>query len=379
MNHRKRAIVVFVIAAIIVVLPALLVIYVDPFQIYHKPRIAGMALQENQRYQNAGLVNSYLADTGEAYDSVMIGTSMSQNFTGAMVSKTLSWQKPLRLFMPGALAEEQLAVLQHALDTGRVKHILLELHPFLYQDSYRQKKQLAADKTLYFPRFLYNDTVLDDAPYIFNIDVLKMSWRLLTQAPAAQSSTTKLFNPETLGYWGRDENVHSDHLAFNAAENIAKIKQQTAGFSVKAKSDDEIRAWDYPILSDSLLPLLSIYCNSDIDIVMYVPPWPRFRYQKSDKVTLRSLYMMRRLLEKTADCGNIHLYNFDLLDFTGNLVYYKDEQHYLPEINQRILDHIARGEHRLTRDNIAQFENNFIEGLNRYVVYSSSVNGGKVP
>lgn len=357
------------------ILPAaLLVIYVDPFQIYHKSYINGLDLRQNQRYQNAGLINSYLMDTKEAYDSVLIGTSMSQNFTGAMVSNTLHWQKPLRLLMSGSVAEEQLTVLQHALYSGRVKHVLLELHPFLYQDSYRQRKQVLEDASLYFPAFLYNDTVLDDAPYIFNIDVLKMSWRALLHQTPARNLT-----PETIGYWGSDANIDQDHLAFNSADNIATLRQQTAGFSVAAKTDNEIRALNYPILTDSLLPLLERYCNQGVEIVMYVPPWPRYRYQRSEKVTVRALYTMRRILEKTSHCSNVSLYNFDLLDFAGDINNYKDEQHYLPATNQEILNRIAQQQNRLTLDTVARFESDFILMLNHYSVFTSKVFTPKQP
>lgn len=372
MNHRQRAVIALCTTLAIAILPALLmVIYVDPFQIYHRPYIRDMGLQENQRYQNAGLINSYLADANQGYDSVLIGTSMSQNFTGAMVSNTLHWQKPLRLFMPGAVAEEQLTVLQHALHSGRVKHVLLELHPFLYQDSYRQRKQVLADASLYFPDFLYNNSVLDDAPYIFNIDVLKISWRALLPKSTANNLALENLTPDNIGYWGDDANVNADYLAFNSPDHIARLQQQTAGFTVTAKSKADIRALDYPILADSLLPLLESYCNQELEIVMYVPPWPRFRYQKSEKVTLRALYSMRRILETTAHCRNITLYNFDLLDFAGDLNNYKDEQHYLPAINQDILNRIAGKENRLTLDELDSFEQNFVSTLNNYSVFSS--------
>lgn len=367
MNHKKRAMFVLGIAIAVAVLPAfLLVVCVDPFRIYHKPFIADVGLQENQRYQNAGLINSWLADETQGYDAVMIGTSMSQNFTSMMANQILGWKKSMRLFMPGAVAEEQLTVLQHALHTGRVKHVLLELHPFLYQDSYRQRKQVLEDASLYFPDFLYNHTVFDDAPYIFNIDVIEMSWRALRHKP-----TTQNFTPETIGYWAEDKSVVSDHAAFNLEANIKQLKQQTAGFTVKTKTEDEIRALEYPILDDTLMPLLNSYCNTGVEIVMFVPPWPRFRYQKSEKVTLRAVYMMRYILANIAHCSNISLYNFDLLDFTGDLNNYKDEQHYLPAINREILSRIAQKQNRLARDNVAEFENHFISNLNDYSVYTS--------
>jgi len=367
MQHRKRIILALIVTVAVAILPALaLVIYVDPFQIYHKSFISGMGLQENQRYQNAGLINSYLNDPAEGYDSVMIGTSMSQNFTSALAEQTLGWKKSLRLFMPGAVAEEQIAVLQHALNTGRVQHVLLELHPFLYQDSYRQKKQVAEDPTLYFPEFLYNNNFFDDAPYIFNIDVLKMSWRIL-----GGKLTDAVLKPESIGYWGNKNTLVADYEKFNTPASIAKLRELTAGFQLHARSERDVDSQKYPILTDNLFPLLKKYCNTDKEIILFIPPWPRFRYQKSEKVTLRSIYMLRSILSSTENCKNIRLYDFDTMNFSGDMKNYMDEQHYMPWINADILTMIASQQGRLTTGNIAEFENRMIAVLNNYQIYTT--------
>jgi hypothetical protein len=297
----------------------------------------------------------------------MVGTSMSQNFTGEMANKILGWHKTLRLFMPGAVGKEQMAVLRHALDTGRVKHVLLELHPFLYQDAYQQQKQLELDLKLYFPAYLYNSQVSDDWPYLFNKEVLKAS--LL----AIRDNSTGTLTPETIGYWANEAHVAGDHVAFNAPENIKKIKSATAGFTLKAWDNDERNLLRYPVISDILLPVLDQYCNTGTEIILFIPPWPRFRYQKSEKVALRSIYMLRHILEPVSKCSNISLYDFDLLDLAGNLDNYSDEQHYLPKVNQELLNLISRHENRLTMDNVQSFESRFIDTLNHYQVMSSAV------
>jgi hypothetical protein len=340
-------------------------LYVDPFQIYHKSFLSGKGLNENQRYQNAGLINQYLADPAQDYDSIMVGTSMSQNFTGEMANKTLGWHKTMRLFMPGAVGKEQMAVLRHALDTQKAKHVLLELHPFLYQDAYQQQKQVELDLNLYFPAYLYNGEVRDDLPYLFNKEVLKASLR------AIRNNSTGNLTPETIGYWANEANVASDHAAFNTPENIERIKSATAGFALKAWSEDERKALHYPVISDILLPVLDHYCNSGTEIILFIPPWPRYRYQKSAKVTSRSLYMLQPMLESISKCPNISLYDFDLLDLAGDLDNYSDEQHYLPKVNQELLEHIANHEDQLTLENIQSFESRFIDTLNHYQVMSS--------
>ncbi|MCB9991573.1 MAG: hypothetical protein H6867_09410 [Rhodospirillales bacterium] len=61
--------------------PAAIVLVFDPFFVYHKPLfIKDLGFDGTDRYQNAGLINSWLADPDEPFDTVIIGTSMTQNF-----------------------------------------------------------------------------------------------------------------------------------------------------------------------------------------------------------------------------------------------------------------------------------------------------------
>jgi hypothetical protein len=367
MKARQRVMVLLLLVLMLALLvPVALVIGIDPFQIYHRPWTRAQGFLANQRYQNAGLINSYLANPAENYDSVIIGTSMSENFTGEDVSRILGWKKALRLPMAGAVAGEQLAVLSHALATGRVRHVLLEIHPFLYQDPYHQTERQSEDKALYFPAYLYNETWFDDAPYVLNIDVLRLSWKVVTGRMERNTLT-----PENIGHWGDKTRVDNERREFNAPKNLEQLRAQTAGFHIDPLAEDDIGKLGYPALDELLVPLLQRYCNQDTDFELFVPPWPRFRYQKSTKMAVRSIYLLRHILKPISACANMHLYDFDNEAWTGDLNYYKDEQHYLPSVNRELLIRMARHENEMNLDTIAAFERDLIDTLNHYTVTSS--------
>jgi len=73
--------------------------YVDPFQIYRAATLYNFKIQ-NQRYLNAGLLKNY------PYQSVIVGSSMVENFYISDVEKLLSFPEPIKLPIQGASAFE---------------------------------------------------------------------------------------------------------------------------------------------------------------------------------------------------------------------------------------------------------------------------------
>src|SRR6187402_1436963 len=78
-----------------VFIPSMFVFMVDPCQIFHRPLpgflnhgFFGMAV-----CQNAGLINTYLQDPDEGYDSILIGTSLSGNFLSENIAQKTAWRK----------------------------------------------------------------------------------------------------------------------------------------------------------------------------------------------------------------------------------------------------------------------------------------------
>ena len=88
---------------LIFLLSTLLNYFVDPYQIYHKNKFGFLP---NERYQVAGLIENYLADDKQKLDSIIIGTSMSQNFIPQDVTDNLQFEGTLKLTISGSSPAE---------------------------------------------------------------------------------------------------------------------------------------------------------------------------------------------------------------------------------------------------------------------------------
>ena len=169
MNKAKTYIAAFVLVALLFTLgPALLVLLVDPYHIYHKGFIKPVLFSTSERYQNAGLINSYL----DGHDAIIIGSSLSQNFDAEQVSRALGWKNTMRLTVNAStdeMPQEHLQVLDKALSTGQIRHVLWEIHPqYLWV-----KPEALYTVSENFPAYLYNRNLLDDYRYVFNEDVVR--------------------------------------------------------------------------------------------------------------------------------------------------------------------------------------------------------------
>lgn len=366
MNRRRQLLSVLIVAiTMAVVCPVLLVWTVDPLRIYHDPLIEDFPLHGNQRYQNAGLINRYLADPEQGYDSIVIGTSMSANNDAESVETIFGWKKTLRLTVIGGIAEEHAHVLRHALATKRVKHVLWEIHPFFYQDSYYRRGAHDDSPDYYFPTRLYNETVLDDWNYLFNRDVLKMSLDLLRGDKSTHRETL-----DTIGVWTSAEEESRSHAEFNSPESLEALRQETREV-VGGWSEEEIRGIEYPALIEQAYPFFREYCNTDVEFVLHVPPWPKYRYLRKANTANRAIYMLRHILRETAGCRNIRLHAFDLLPVTEDLSFFSDNQHLRPRYNNWLLGKMARKEHVMAQETVRDYENRFIQQLNRWQPYTS--------
>lgn len=331
---------------------------VDPFQVYHKPFWGSMNLNENQRYQNAGLINSYLSDPGQGYDSVAIGASVSVNFTGKQLAETLHWQKPLRLFLNGASAAEIREITTKALATGNVHHILLE------QDIWSMKGVYDAADDPAFPRYLYNANQWDDIKYFADTVVFQEALKKVFGLTEVEHAT-----PDMLGYWADRDWVDDLHAQLNDKAFIASLDAPQA--PLLPRSENKIASFQYPAIDNEMAPLLRQLCNTDVEVALFIPPAAAMNYRINRKIVYPVIYEVRYLLKIIDGCSNIRLHAFDTLDFTADLNNYKDRRHYLPHVNAQMLHWIYNREHTVSLDAIENYEKEWMNKITTRKITSS--------
>jgi len=363
MTYGKKIILVLVTSsAIAAIIPALLVIYVDPFQIYHRAFIPKMGLSENQRYQNAGLINSYLRDPSQGYDSIALGTSMSANITSERIHSLFGWNKTVRLFTKGGGSREVTVIAERAIESGNVKHVLWEINPWNSLESYQLS--LANED---FPTYLYDDSFFNDLRYVFNIDSLRLSIEILQ---GDMSSNDR--NLEDIGTTLTDDDRH---FYFNEVEKEPLATGSIAWHPLFEKWPKEKReSLSFLILDKDFYPVIDNLCNKDIEVVFYIPPYSKLQYAEQHATMddiYAVIYMPRKILHRISSCKNMRLHAFDLMSFTADINYYRDFMHYTALTNDGLLELMAQRKQEITLDTIDHYEDAFIDQLNSHRIYTT--------
>ena len=126
-----RFLAVFIIAGLILLMGVNA--YFDPFRIYHDP-VTPVAYSHIERYRVPGLINESLYRNKDA-DTLLIGTSMSDNTDVADLAKKLDKDKVLKLILSGGLPEEHMLVMDYAFGSQQVKTVYWEAHsPYYAKD-----------------------------------------------------------------------------------------------------------------------------------------------------------------------------------------------------------------------------------------------------
>lgn len=318
---------------------------VDPYQIYHKNKFGYLP---NERYQIAGLISSYLNSNDEDIDSIIVGTSMSQNFISKEVATELQFKKTLKLTISGSTPIMKDAVINYAIQTGKVKNILLDLFES-YADS--QSKDI---QTL--PLYLYeSNEFIKFKNYILNIDTFKYSMLLLLNL---QDTAKDLSDYQ---YWM--SNAEMLFTKFNECSNLNS-------FNLVKKDFNYTYTDNLPQL-DMLIK--QIKENKNTDFLLFFPPYSRLFYYELDGDKLnRNISMRRYILENLDSAQNVKIYAFDNFSFTADLSNYKDKAHYNAQVSTKILQLISGDIGRITLENIDTYEDNFLQNLSSYIIYTSS-------
>lgn len=355
MLNKKWSLYVLLTSLVILFSIALFNYFIDPYQIYKKH---SKGFLTNDRYQTAGLINSYLENSNE-YDCVIIGTSMTQNFMPKDIQNQFKSNKVLRLSISGASSKVQYTVLKHALKTKKVKNVFWGVgHYFTteHPDKIQQSKSM--------PFFLYESKYSLNTlkQYLLNYDVLLLSVLTFIDKQDFQKDL------ELLGYWGSSSKYLQRQKDLNNQKNIHQLE--------KSLKNSNIKDFNYsynnflPALDKNLLSLIKQYPK--VNFILFFPPYSAYYYTTKDNSFVNKNISMRRyLVENLNNYNNVKIYAFDNADFTKDLKNYVDYEHYDKFISHKILQLIKLNTFRLNKKNIDEYEKEFINKIKNYKVYSS--------
>lgn len=355
---------------VFVLAPAAFIYAADPCHVFHKPfnQFFHHGFTPETRCQNAGLINSWLSDQHEGYDSILVGASTSENFPIAYINQKTPWKKTLMLTMVNMAPVEQNIVIEKSIRTGNVQHVYWEILPMLHH-SPKPMDFDSITKTTYFPAYLYNNNRLDDYRYIFNAFTFSGAIDVLTKEPYFVNDINKI------RYW--ENRCESENICnqFLGKEDIENIQAHYIAPTRRHLSDKEVNGITYTDFDNFIKPIIEKNCGGSISFDIYFPPSSLLWFaQLSDSDFNYELYLMRHTVKQIHDCPNMRAFSFyNELWITGDLSNYGDPKHFYGDIPKFIIDAMADDRNRITADNIRDFEISMINNLNAYRPYGTKL------
>ncbi len=322
---------------------------IDPYQLYHKSFWMEDKFIANTRYQNAGLINRLLIEDS-CCEAVIMGSSFSQNFLGKDISSAMGWNGTLNLAMDGSIPSEQLLVLEKALQSKRVKHVLWEVYNAYSNPKFlpfNQQEVLKKNPWKYFPSYLYDKKIQNDVKYLFSVSVISQLFvQMFNGKPA-----------ERVYYW-YDEVTHR----FNQADSLKRKHND-----LHLKTYEPYKDSDFATLDKTITKTIAE--NPDVNFLIFIPPFSSHYYGFiSQPQYQRQMDMRAHLIEKLAPYKNAQLYSFDQwVDIVEDLNKYSDLLHFNAETNSKMAQAMAKGQGKLTAKNTERKIKAMTTRLNHYI------------
>ena len=331
----------------------------DPWQFFHQPWFRKPLFIENGRFQDAGIINSY------DFDSVIVGTSMAQNFSIAEASKVFS-ANFVNLSLRGALFSERAIILEQALARRKLKNVILTMD-FQYDAA-------VGDYNKTVPRekydFLYNWNRLDDFRMYMDWGLFKC-WdfekKCYKELPGTrekslevlyhwQSSVGGLKRSTGIEGWCRNADNQYTRGWITTTIEIAD-GQKTGRFPARENLDKKFISNLTTTFDAYVTPYIEQ--NPDVTFYLFFPPYSRLRFAllQQGYQSVYDLYLdyVRYIVTQVSGFDNVKVFGFETAPFLDDLNEYDDVLHYGKGINSKILHWMEQGEYQITSREIDEY------------------------
>lgn len=305
---------------------------VDPFEIYHQATAFIPPIDNGtQSYSNAGIAKSY------EYDSVVIGSSMTENFRPSQLDALLGGRF-VKLPINGGSPFNHKQMLDIAFSTHDVRRVVycLDIEAFTYFYTTPKAEM---------PEYLYDDDLFNDVRYWFNKSVLSSyipaCLRTLGQSDPDQR--------DTMYTWGDLYPYGADVALAGTDFSCGVVEQEPPG--------------DFPALSQqtrlnaeyNVIPYVE--AHPDTEFLFFFPPYSLARWFQfyADGDLGYHLTQKEALIALLLPYENVRIYDFQAeLSWIADLSNYIDAGHYGPWINDAMAEAIAQDRYRVLDLSAAQ-------------------------
>lgn len=341
MNEKKnfQRLIIFIVATLF--FGALFIIIVDPFYQYHSPWFHMPVILDDAVYQTAGATRNL------AYDSAIVGTSMTENFHTSWFDEEMGWNT-MKLSYSGARSNDLKAVFGEMEEhEGIIQNIFMDLNDY-------QLTSVAWTAYVERPEYLYDENPINDYNYIFNQNVLTLS---IERTVSSLKGTED--NIDTAYTW-EDEELFGSSITletFREARKELMSLRDTSHIPYYQVSDtltEQIQE-KYTICQenlDNITPYIEAHPETRFYII--IPPYSMLYWeQKVLSGTLEdTIAIYYYALSRLAEYDNVQIHYFqNEPDIITNLDNYRDSCHHTPEFNRYIFDCVNQNQNLLTTEN----------------------------
>jgi len=314
----------------------LTVIIFDPFYQYHAPLSGMKAVLYDRDNQVPGTVRNF------SYDTVLLGSSVAENFDTSYIEEQFQ-AKTVKIIRSNGSAADLLYFMETAHEKQDIKRVFWCMDIFaLTADT---DITVTAEKVPNY--YLYTEKISDDAAYLFNKEII------LEKIPRMLHDNRLSRNTDGRAYdW-------SEGKEFNAKRAMgAYIKPSFPTIPERreyAASWEEAPLPEVPFLKGNMEMILNeIRSCPETDYIIFFPPYSMLWWDNgyTGGVSEQYFSVLEYAFPLLLSCENVELYYFQNdKDIVCDLDNYMDMIHYSPEINQYMLESIAAGKHRVTKEN----------------------------
>lgn len=327
--------------AVIVGAIALLTYIIDPYFHYHKP-VKGITYRiYEERFVNDGILRNF------EYDSIIIGTSMTQNFKTTEFERLLGGTA-VKTPLAGAGYQEISNTLQRAFDyNADIRQVLWGIDYGYLLEPY--------DFTLYsdFPEYLYDNKILNDVNYLLSKDVLVHQTLYSIVATLTGENTTSF---DEYSAWVRPSGkdvVMNTYIRSGETHENQELSESEREQIVKTVTENIIAVTEQ---------------HPDTTFYLFYTPYSIAYWDRESRYgnLIKQIQADEIATKMLVECDNVKLYSFFLEeDLVMNLDEYTDVAHYTSNINTYILEQISKDANLITKDNyegyIAAMKNFYLE------------------
>ncbi|MCB0420188.1 MAG: hypothetical protein KDD61_04285 [Bdellovibrionales bacterium] len=332
-------------------------LFIDPWQIFHKPIFRDTYFYSYPQFQNAGVINNY------NFTGVIFSSSNGVNISNKMASEIFN-EQVVNLSVSGNTILPRTIMLEYALKRHPdLKLVLLSLD-FDFEEKH---SDLELNDFIRSFKFLYNDSWWDDMRVYASVDLfscLLINWRCEHSLQGEKrKELDELYRDYVMPWYDNQfgQGIKSwsldDPTALKHIKRLKRARKKISGnfksrFTLEEVSKFKKEARE--ILEKEVVRLIKSY--PDVTFKLFFPPisivyWANL-VQGETELFNRHVENARFIVEQTKGLQNVTISALENLPMTDHLFNYKDLIHYNRKFNRKVLESIHLGQYNLTPDNV---------------------------